>query len=415
MMNWKKNLAFVWMAQFLATVGFSFTSPFIPLYMQQLGVRNPESLSIWVAIYTATGYLALCIFAPVWGFVSDIYGRRIMMLRANFVCALCLAVMAFAPNVQYLVMIRFFIGVFSGTVTASMILVSSNTPHRHRGFALGTISSATYTGTMGGTFLGGIIADNFGYHNAFFASSFTLLLAGFLTLFWVKEEFAKSSGIQEKLRKIEFRLPNFGAVWLILLLVLLTGFVRRFSEPYLPLLVEKINGPEKAATWTGLIASLSAIAGGISGTFLGWLADRTSAPRVAVWSTFFAGLLLIPQGLANSLGMLAGTRFGMVFFAGGLDPIFQIWLSKSAPDEKHGLFLGWATSAKSFGWFLCSLGSGVVAMAFGIRWVYLFAAGMFLLLIPIIKLTMVLLESGSSSMKRDFEKCRDPFPADRSS
>ncbi len=395
-MNWKRNLVFVWAAQFLATVGFSFSTPFVPLYMQQLGVKGTESVGMWVALYTAAGYLALCIFAPIWGFISDIYGRRIMMLRANFACAVCLGLMAFAPNVQYLVLIRFLIGIFSGTVTASMILISSNTPHRHRGFALGTVSSAAYTGMMGGTFLGGVIADHFGYRNAFFASAVTLLAAGFLTLFWVKEEFTRNSALKEKLRKIEFRLPDFGAVWMILLLVLLTGFVRRFSEPYLPLLVEKINGPDKAATWTGLIASLSAVAGVISGSFLGWVADRTSAPRVAVWSTLLAGLLLIPQGLAGSLGMLAGSRFGMVFFAGGLDPIFQIWLSKSAPEDKHGLFLGWASSAKSFGWLFCSLVSGVVAMFLGVRWVYLFAAAMFLLLIPVIRMATALLASSKS-------------------
>lgn len=398
-MNWKRNLIFVWTVQFLSTVGFSFSTPFVPLYMQQLGVEGPGSLGMWVALYTAAGYLALCIFAPIWGFLSDIYGRRIMMLRANFACALCLALMAFAPNVQYLVFIRFLIGIFSGTVTASMILIASNTPCRHRGFALGTVSSAAYSGMMGGTFLGGVIADSFGFRSAFFASGFTLLAAGFLTLFWVKEEFTRSCGLKEKLREIEFRLPDFGAVWLILLLILLVGFVRRFSEPYLPLLVEKINGPDKAATWTGLIASLSAVAGVISGSFLGWVADRTSAPRVAAWSTLLAGLLLIPQGLAGSLGMLAGSRFGMVFFAGGLDPIFQIWLSKSAPDGKHGLFLGWASSAKSFGWLLCSLVSGVVAMFLGVRWVYLFAAGMFLLLIPVIRLAAARLAPGDGNRR----------------
>ncbi len=399
-MNWKKNLVFVWGVQFLATVGFCFEEPFIPLYMQELGIKNPEALSMWVALYTASGYLAFCIFAPIWGFLSDIYGRRIMMLRANFICAICLVIMAFVPSVGLLVLMRFLVGVFSGTVTASMILVSSNTPHQHRGFAMGSISSAVFSGTMGGTFLGGMIVDAFGYRNAFFAGALTLVTAGILTLWGVKENFEKTSAISEKLKKIEFKLPDLGMVRMILLLILLAGFVGRFTNPYLPLLVEKINGPDKAATWTGFIGSLSAIAGVLSGSFLGWLADRTSASKVAIWSALFAGILLIPQGLASSLLMLGGARFGMIFFAGGLDSIFQIWLSKSTPEEKHGLFLGWASSAKSLGWFLCSLSGGAVAMLLGLRWVYLAAAGMFLLLAPIIKYTANLL--GSSNKKAFF-------------
>jgi MFS family permease len=174
---------------------------------------------------------------------------------------------------------------------------------------------------------------------------------------------------------------------MVLLLILLMGFASFFDAPFLPVLVETVNGPDKAATWTGIIASLAALAGILSGSLLGWLADRVPAPKVAVWSALLAGLLMIPQGLAASLALLMTARFGMVFFAGGLDPVFQIWLAKSTPDDKRGLFFGWATSAKTFGWFLSSLASGVVAMAFGVRGVYLVAAVLFLLLIPVIRIT----------------------------
>lgn len=386
--NWKKNLIFAWVSQFLATAGFCFTTPFIPFYIKTLGVDHPEKLNMWVALYSAAGYTSFCIFAPVWGFLADIYGRRIMMLRASLVCAVCVVIMPFVPSVGWLVFMRFLVGMFCGTVTAAQILISANTPHAHRGFALGTISSAVYSGTMGGTFLGGIIVDNFGYRNAFFVSAFVLTVSGLLVLFGVREHFIKPCSLSEKLQKFQFKLPNFGYVWLILLLVLLMGFARRFTNPYLPVLVEAVNGPEKAATWTGIVASLSAVAGILSGSFLGWLADRISAPKVAMGSALLAGLLMIPLGLANSLLMLMGASFAMVFFAGGLDPIFQIWLSKATPDNKRGLFFGWASSAKSLGWVFCSLSSGAVAMCFGVRWVYLSAAVMFLMLIPIIKITM---------------------------
>ena len=388
-MNWKKNLMFVWVVQFLATAGFNFSSPFIPLYMQHLGTKEPEMLSLYVALYTAMGYLAFSVFAPIWGLLSDVYGRRLMMLRANFACSVCLIAMAFAPSVPYLIMIRFLVGVFSGTVTASMILISSNTPHEHRGFAMGSITSAVYTGMMGGSFFGGIIVDGFGFRNSFLASAACLFFAGVLTLFFVEETFEKKSGLRERLRKNKLELPRFGSVWLILLLILFVGFTGRFTLPYLPLLVEKIHGSDEAATWTGIISCLSAFAGILSGSFLGWLADRFSPAKVAMIAALFSALFLIPQGFATGLPMLFGASFLMVFFAGGLDPIFQIWLSKSTPEEERGVFLGWASSAKSCGWILCSLSSGAVAMFLGIRWVYLAASLLFLLLIPAIRITVL--------------------------
>ncbi len=387
MINWKRNLLFVWLAQFLSTAGFSFSMPFIPFYIRELGVSDPREASMWVALFAASGNLSLCLFSPFWGFVSDIYGRRIMMLRANFASALLLPLMAFVPGAGWLVLVRFLVGFFSGTLTAAQILVSSCTPLANRGFALGSLSSAVCGGIMAGTFIGGVIVDYFGYRNAFFLSGATLLTSGFLILFGVRENFKITTSFRSAVGKIQFRIPDFGYVWLILLLVFVTGFARRFDTPFLPLLVETVNGPQRAATWTGVLSGLSAAAGIVSGSLLGWLADRFSVPKVAVWSALLAGLLMIPQGLAQGLTMLIITRLGMIFFAGGLDPVFQIWLSKATPDNKRGMFFGWATSIKSFGWFISSMTSGGVAMFLGVRWVFLVTGLIFLLLIPIIKST----------------------------
>jgi len=388
MVTWKKNLFFVWLAQFLSVTGFCFSMPFIPFYIRDLGVSDPEVRNLWVAWHAAAGNLAFCIFAPIWGYLSDIYGRRIMVLRANFGAALLLPLMAFVPGPGWLVFLRFLLGVFAGTVTASQTLVSGSTPHAHRGFALGALSSAVFSGAMGGMFLGGIVVDNYGYRSAFFVSGLVLLMSGLLVLFGTRESFCKTATLRSKLATFQFKLPNFGAVWFILVLILLMGLARRFDTPFLPVLVEKVNGMDRAATWTGITASLSAVAGGAAGILLGWMADRIPAPKIAVWSALLAGLLMIPQGLATGMVMLMTARFGMVFFAGGLDPIFQIWLAKSTPDHKRGLFFGWASCFKGFGWFLSSVVSGAVVTAFGVRGVYLVGAVLFMSLVPVLRLTV---------------------------
>ena len=162
--------------------------------------------------------------------------------------------------------------------------------------------------------------------------------------------------------------------------------------------METINGPDKAATWTGIIGSLSAVTGILSGVVLGWLTDRSSPQKVAIWSAGAAGLLMIPQGLATNLPTLLVARLGLVFFAGALTSVFQIWLAKSTPDERRGAVFGWATSAKSCGWFLSSLCGGAVAMHIGVRGVYFAAAMAFLLLVP---LTMII-----ASREERIARCR---------
>jgi len=224
--------------------------------------------------------------------------------------------------------------------------------------------------------------DTFGYRAAFFICGVMLIAAGFTVLLGVTEKFEKTTSLRRKMATTKLRLPDFGAVWWILLLMLVMGFAVRLDAPFMPLLVKEINGPDRAATWTGIIASLSAATGILAGPLLGWLADRVPPQKVAMWSAGMAGLLMIPQGLAMSLWTLATARLGMVFFASGLMSVFQIWLAKSTPDSKRGLLFGWATSAKSCGWFLCSLFGGMVAMNFGVRWVCFCAAGAFIALVP---------------------------------
>ena len=388
MLRWKRNLFFVWLAQFLSTAGFCFSTPFIPFYIRDLGVDDPQVRNIWVAWYAAAGNLAFCLFAPVWGYIADIYGRRVMVLRANFGSALLLPLMAFVPGPGSLVFLRFLVGVFAGTVTASQTLVSGNTPYANRGFALGALSAAVFSGAMAGMFLGGIVVDNFGYRAGFFISGSVLFSSGLLVLFGTGESFHKTTSLRTKLATFRFQLPNFGAVWFLLSLIMLMGLARRFDTPFLPVLIEKVNGPDRAATWTGITASLSAVAGGLAGIVLGWLADHIPAPKIAVWSALLAGLLMVPQALATGMAVLICARCGMIFFAGGLDPIFQIWLAKSTPDDQRGLFFGWASSFKGFGWFLSSVVSGTVVTLFGVRGVYLAGAVLFIALVPMLRLTV---------------------------
>jgi len=383
MAPWQRNLLFIWLGQFLSTAGFCFAMPFIPFYIKQIGVGEPQQVSMWVALFASAGNLALIPAAPFWGFLSDIYGRRLMVLRASFVSGLLMPLMAFVPGVIWLVGLRFLVGLFAGTVTAAQILVSSTTPVQNRGFALGSLSSAVYGGTMAGMLLGGVVVDSFGYRHAFIICGLTLLSAGFLVLFGVREDFSRTTSLKAKLGAIKLGMPRFGSAGPILLLVMLMGFATRLDTPFMPMLVEAINGPDRAATWTGIIASLSALTGVVSGSLLGWLADRSSPARVAMWSAGLAGLLMIPQGLATGLATLVAARVGMVFFAGGLVSVFQIWLAKSTPDSQRGALFGWATSIKSCGWLLSSLAGGAVAMNLGVRWVYFCAALVFIALVPV--------------------------------
>lgn len=386
MVNWKRNLAVVWLSQFLSIMGFCFAMPFVPYYMQELGVRNDAKLKLCVALFAAAAPLSLAVCSPIWGAVADRFGRRLMLLRANCGAALLLLAMGSVRSVEMLIFLRLFQGVLTGTFTAAQTLVSVHTPTERNGFALGALSAAVYSGLMAGAFFGGVFAERFGYSMTFRAASLLPLASALLVLVGARENFsrpARTAAQSGWLRRP--RLPRIGTAWALLALLAGMAFVRQFDAPMLPLLVQEIHGSLKgAALRTGFLGGLAGLAGLLAGVLLGALADRLPPPRIGQGAALGAGLFMIPQALAQSFPFLFAARFGTVFCAGGLEPVFQVWLAKTTPEHRRGMIFGWAASARALGWVFAPLLSGAVATAFGVRAVYWCSAVLFLMLVPAI-------------------------------
>ena len=381
MVNWKHNLAVVWASQFLSFMGFFFAMPFAPFYIQDLGVNDPVHLKMWVALFGAAAPLSLAIFSPIWGALADRYGRRVMLLRANFGAALVLALMGMVHSVEALVTLRLFQGLLSGTVTAAQAMVLSSTPSNRNGTALGALSAAVYSGSMVGTFAGGLFAEHFGYRQAFWASSLLLLAAGLLVLFGSREEFVRPAASAKEPPLPAARLALGGAVPLLLLIVAM-AFCRQFDNALFPLLVQEINGGiDGAAFWTGTISAVASVAGFLSAPVFGWLADRFSPVGIGRVSIIGAGLFMIPQGLASGFASLFQARFAMAFCGGGIEPVLQTWLARVTAAERRGAVFGWAATARSIGWVAAPLISGLVASGFGLRAIYFVSAGLYLALL----------------------------------
>src|SRR3712207_8044296 len=54
----------------LATTAFMFVVPFMPLYVQQLGVEDPENAAAWAGFINGASGATMAIVAPLWGKLS---------------------------------------------------------------------------------------------------------------------------------------------------------------------------------------------------------------------------------------------------------------------------------------------------------------------------------------------------------
>ena len=119
--RWRVTLYTTWVAQVFAIVGFSFVMPFMPFYIRELGVTDPKLVAVWAGLLGSGSGITMALAGPVWGWVADRYGRKLMVQRAMFGGAIILTLMGLARNVRELFGLRVLQGTITGTVPAMAV------------------------------------------------------------------------------------------------------------------------------------------------------------------------------------------------------------------------------------------------------------------------------------------------------
>lgn len=143
MPQWKRNLIVLWITQVLSLMGFNFVLPFLPYYIQELGVREAESLRMWTGIIASAPALSFAVVSPFWGIAADRWGKKLMILRAMIAGGVIMMLYAFCTTVQAVATLRVIQGLFTGTIAASTTMVAAGTPRNKLSYALGFLSLPT--------------------------------------------------------------------------------------------------------------------------------------------------------------------------------------------------------------------------------------------------------------------------------
>jgi len=178
-------------AQLLSIIGFAFALPFLPFYIRELGVTEERLVPVWAGIIAAASSLVMAFFSPLWGWLADRYGRKIMVERAMFGGAVLTFAMGLVTDVWQLLFLRLLSGATTGTTAASIALVSTVAPPKRLGYSLGIMQVAVFLGMTLGPWIGGLLADTVGYRVTFATGGVILILGGSLVLFGARERFSR--------------------------------------------------------------------------------------------------------------------------------------------------------------------------------------------------------------------------------
>lgn len=338
-------------SQFVTQTAFTLGLPFLPLYIQALGVKNLETAALWAGASATASGVAMAVIAPVWGRLADRFGAKAMVLRATFGGVIVVGAMGLAGGPVMLLLLRLLQGLLTGTVSASNTLVASTIPEKRLGFGMGLMQTAVFAGAAGGPLIGGFIADAHGYRVPFAVTAALLLTSGLLILFLAHERRpeAATSGVRAAPR------VRTRVLWAALAPIIVVNFLDQLANsvvgPVLPLVISDLSGPggRGLATATGTILGSVAISASLGALLAGRLSDRWSAHTVLAVCTGSAAVFAGLQGFADSVLTLGALRVVMGLFIGGTIPAANAILGALVRREDRGVAFGLTASAASFG------------------------------------------------------------------
>lgn len=141
---------------FLDMVGLLMVLPLLPFYAVQLGDGDLVGSGFAVGVLVSSYALAQMVSAPLWGRVSDRYGRRPALLIGLGASAIAYIIFGFAVSLWMLLASRLVQGAGGGTVGVIQAYVADATEPKDRARSLGWLSAATNVGVMLGPVIGSL-------------------------------------------------------------------------------------------------------------------------------------------------------------------------------------------------------------------------------------------------------------------
>jgi DHA1 family tetracycline resistance protein-like MFS transporter len=379
-----RRMAVLFLVVFVDLVGFGLLIPLLPFYVQRVG-EGPEVITAVLGLYSLAQFLA----APLWGGLSDRFGRKPVLVMTSVGFALSYLLLAVADNLPLLIASRVFGGLMAGNIAAAQAYIGDVTTPENRARGMGLIGAAFGLGFVFGPAIGGVLGGPDLAHANFTAPA---LVAAVLTAIAAVAAavFLKESLPAERRRRERHRLLQLGllagrrrlAFFVVAGFLMVTGFAQFETVFALWANLEFHFGPRQIGyvlTFMGVIGAL--VQGGLVGTLVRKLGERPVA-LVAV-ALLIVGYWMLPYVATRTPLLIAAAvlAFGSALFSPSLSSL----VSREAQADAQGAVLGVYQSASALGRVVGPAMSGTIYAQLGVDAPYQLAG---LLLIPVLALLL---------------------------
>jgi MFS family permease len=379
---WQRNLVICVFGSFTTLVSLSMLLPFLPLYVQQLGVTSSSAVIQWSGVAFGATFLGTALTAPLWGHLADRYGRKPMLVRAAVGMAITMSLIGMVHSVEQLVVLRLIAGLVGGYASASLVTVGTQAPRARAGWALGVLSTGALTGNLIGPLVGGFLPTWVGIRGTFFVGGGLIALAAIATILFVREDFDRETDAKVRVASHAGpAIPIDRALITALLATAMMVLLANMSiEPIITVYIRQLGVSSHQLTRiAGIVMAASALGSMLTAARLGALADRVGSWKVIIGCLLATGVVMIPQAFVTQWWQLALLRILMGMTIAGLLPAIAKQVRHSVDERKTGKTLGYLQSSQFAGQVIGPLIGGQIGARIGLHEV-LFVTGSLLVL-----------------------------------
>jgi len=378
---WRRNLFVCVFGSFTTLLSLSMLLPFLPLYVQQLGVSSPAAVVQWSGVAFGATFFGTAITAPLWGRLADRYGRKPMLIRAAVGMAIVMSLIGLAHNLAELVVLRLIAGLIGGYASASIVMVGTQAPRERAGWALGVLSTGALAGNLVGPLVGGFLPTYVGIRGTFFVGGAIIAVAALLTIVVVREDFDRTTDVKKR-TDTGAVLPlaiNRGVIVALLVTAMMVLLANMSIEPIITVYIGQLGVPgDHVARMAGIVMAASAFGSMLTAARFGALADRIGSSKVIIGCLIATSVVMVPQAFVHQWWQLAILRGLMGMTLAGLLPSIAKEIRHAVADHNSGKTLGYLQSAQFSGQVIGPLIGGQIGAHVGLRAVFFVTASLLL-------------------------------------
>lgn len=369
----KSRLAIIFLTVFIDLVGFGIIIPLGPFLGQKFNASNLE-IGLLMSIYSLMQF----IFSPMWGTLSDRFGRRPIILVSLLGSSLSYLLFAFSNSLALLFVARGLAGVFGGNISAAHAAIADLTPPENRSKNMGLIGAAFGLGFIFGPAIGaglGVLGTQLGSEPPF-GISFSALGASLIcflnfvgAIYFLKESLPK----EHRAKHLHFRRSRFKELGRhltrpvagpLMIVYFLSGLAMAQMESMLFIFVDEkfAWGFQKASMGFAYIGVLMVLTQGV---FI-----RRWMPKYGERKLLLTGLALFALSLAAipvsvSIWLLAITMTAFALGNGLMRPPNLGLISLASEASEQGAVMGVTNSLAALGRILGPAAGGYLYSAYG--------------------------------------------------